>query len=54
MIRFYKAIFFPLLLKSNLSVNLSIKICGSEFLPFSEFINIVSTFIIEYNFIVLT
>ena len=30
------------LLKSNLSVNLSIKTCGSEVLLFSEFTNIVS------------
>ena len=55
MLRFDKAIFFLPLLKSNLSVSLSIKTCGSEVSLFSEFIiNIVSIFIIECNSIVLT
>ena len=35
-------------------VNLSIKTCGSEVSLFPEFINIVSIFIIECNFIVST
>ena len=52
--RFDKAIIFSPLLKSNLSVNLSIKTRGSEVLVFSEFINIVSIFTFEFNFIVLT
>ena len=42
--RFDKAILFSPLLKSDLSVSLSIKTCGSEVLLFSEFINIASTF----------
>ena len=53
MLRFDKAIIFSPLLKSNLSVSLSIKMCGSE-VYFSEFINMVSIFIIECNFIALT
>ena len=48
MLRFDKAIIFSPLLKSNLSVKLSIKTCGSEVLLFSEFINIVSIFMIEW------
>ena len=54
MLRFDKAVIFSPLLKSNLSVSLSIKMCGSEFLLFSEFINIVSIFIFECNFFVET
>ena len=46
MLRFNKAIIFLPLLKSDLSVNLSIKTCGSEVLLFSEFINKVS---VDYN-----
>ena len=47
MLRFDKGkfIFLPYL-KSNLSVSLSIKTCGSEVLLFSEFMIIVSIFII--------
>ena len=54
MLKFDKAIIFLALLKSNLSVSLSIKMCGSDALLFSEFIDIVSIFIIECNFVVLT
>ena len=39
--RFDKAIIFSPLLKSNLSVSLSIKMCGSEALLISEFLNLV-------------
>ena len=42
MLRFDKAIIFSPVLKSNLSVSLSSKTCGSEILLFSEIINIVS------------
>ena len=49
MLRFDKAIIFSPLLKSNLSVKLSIKTCGSEVLLFSEFINIVYIFIFKCN-----
>ena len=52
--RFDEAIIFSPLLKYNLSVSLSIKMRGSEVLLFSEFINMVSIFIIKCNFIVLT
>ena len=45
MLRFDKAILFSSLLRSNLSVSLSIKIYGSEVSLFSEFKNIVSIFI---------
>ena len=41
MLRFGKAIFSSPILKSNLSVSLSIKTRGSEVLLFSEFMNIV-------------
>ena len=51
MLRFDKTILFWHLLKSNLSVNLSIKMCGSKVLLFFEFINIVYIFIFECNFI---
>ena len=44
MLRFDEAIIFSPLLKSNLSMGLNIKICDSEVLLFSEFINIVSIF----------
>ena len=54
MLRFNKAIIFSPLLKSNWSVNLSIKTYDSEVLLLSELINIVSIFIFEFNFIVLT
>ena len=47
MLRFDKAIIFSPLLKSKLSVNVRIKMSGSEVLLFSDFINIVSIFIIE-------
>ena len=43
MLRFNKTIIFSPVLKSNLSVSLSIKMCGSENLLFSEFTYIVST-----------
>ena len=46
MLRFDKAIIFSPLLKSNLSVSLSIKTCGLEVLLFSEFLNIVFIFMI--------
>ena len=46
MLRFDKAIIFSPRLKSNLSVYLSIKTCGSEVLLFFDFIIIVS---IAYN-----
>ena len=42
MLRFDKAIMFSPILKSTLLVSFSIKSCGSEFLLFSEVINIVS------------
>ena len=48
MLRFDKAILFSLILKSNLSVRLSIKTCVSEVLLFSEFINIGSIFINDF------
>ena len=44
MLRFDKVIIFSPFLKSNLSMGLSIKMCDSEVLLFSEFINIVSIF----------
>ena len=44
-LRFDKAILFSILHKSSLSVRLSNKTFGSEFLLYSEFINIVSLFI---------
>ena len=43
--RLDKAAFFLPLLRSNLSVSLSIQTCGSEVLLFSKFRNIVSIFI---------
>ena len=46
MLGFDWAIIVSTLFKSNFSVNLSIKTRGSEVLLFSEFINIVSIFII--------
>ena len=45
-LRFDKAIFFSPLLQSNLLVSLTIKTRSSEVLLFSEFMNIVSIFII--------
>ena len=45
MLRFDKATPSAPLLKSNLSVTLSIKKCGPEVLLFSEFINTASIFI---------
>ena len=44
MLRFDEAIIFSPLLKSNLSMGLNIRMCDSENLLFSEFINIVSIF----------
>ena len=46
MLRFDKAIIFSPLLKSNLSVSLSIKTCGPDVLLYLEFITLVSIFII--------
>ena len=45
MLKFDKAILLSLLYKSNLSVSLIIKKYGSDFLLFSEFIDIVSILI---------
>ena len=50
MLRFYKAIIFSPLCKSNFLASFSIKTCGREVLRFSEFINIVS---IVFNLILL-
>ena len=50
MLRFDKAIMCSPILKSTLLVSFSIKSCGSEFLLFSEVINIVS---IVYNWMLL-
>ena len=41
MLRFHEAITFLPILKSNLLISLSIKMCGLDVLLFSEFINIV-------------
>ena len=45
MLRFDKAIIFLPILQSNFMVGFIVKICDSEVLLFSEFINIVSFFI---------
>ena len=47
MLRFDKAITLLPILKSNLLVSFNIKSCGLSVLLFSEFINIVSIFIIR-------
>ena len=67
MLRFDKEMLFPPLLRSVLSVRLSINTCGLEVLLFSEFMNIVSIFlyytsidliillfILLYTFLVIT
>ena len=53
MLRFHEAITFLPILKSNLLISLSIKMCGLGVLPFSEFINIVSIFYTLMDLIML-
>ena len=53
MLKFDKAIVFSPILKSNLLVSLSIKTCDSEFLLFSEFIDIVSICIYMLMYLIM-
>ena len=59
MLRFDNAVTFLSKLNSNLSVSYNFNICGSDFLLFSEFTNIVSIFYKDfikllYTFLVIS